>query len=154
LCKVLLPPPTHQGHMTLLRSDPVACCLPSSLCTHPCRCLFFLSSLLGGVVVGCRHHHVWLVAQDMCLSLSMDSVSHSRHSHCAHESVSLLHWQACLFVFPPPLVGAELGQVQRLQCFVFFFCKHLCLCLCKCLAADLKLLWTEGADKLVRITKS
>jgi hypothetical protein len=65
--------------------------------------------------VGYSHLHVWLVAQDVRWALSMGSVSHSRHSHCAQESASLLHWHACLFVFPPPFVRAELGG-----CRVFF----------------------------------
>jgi hypothetical protein len=55
------------------------------------------------VVVGSRHRHVWLVAQDVLgplygFFLAMEgvfAVSRSRHS-CA---------QVCLFVFPSPLWG-------------------------------------------------
>jgi hypothetical protein len=52
--------------------------------------------------------------------------------------------RARLFVFPPPLVGVELGHEG---CGCSFFGK--CLCLCWCPATDLKLLWTKRPDKLV-----
>jgi hypothetical protein len=48
----------------------------------------------------------------------------------------------CLFVFPPLLVEAGLGHVCGVAT---VFCRHFCLRWC--LAADLKLLWTEGPDK-------
>jgi hypothetical protein len=54
-------------------SDPVCLGLilqpvtpPLSLCTRTCVCLFFLSSLLGGVAAGHSHCHVWLAALDVC----------------------------------------------------------------------------------------
>jgi hypothetical protein len=50
-------------------------------------------------------------------------------------------WQPCahmcLFVFPPLLVGVELGCVCGTAA---VFCRYV--------AADLKLLWTKGHDKL------
>jgi hypothetical protein len=52
--------------------------------------------------------------------------------------------RACLFAFHPPLVGAKLGHESGSHS---FFCKHFCLR--QCPAADLKLPWTEGPDKLV-----
>jgi hypothetical protein len=48
------------------------------------------------------------------------------------------------------MLGHEHGGCSL---FFFFFFFGKCLCLHWCLAADLKLLWTEGADKLVvRVT--
>jgi hypothetical protein len=49
----------------------------------------------------------------------------------------------CLFVFPSPRGGAELGHVCGMAA-VF----HRCLCLYQCPEADLKVLWTEGHDNL------
>jgi hypothetical protein len=69
--------------------------------------------ILGEVEAGHSHHHMWLVAQNVLgpsygFFLAVEgifAVSRSQHS-CA---------QACLFVFPPPLVGAELGY-ERGSC--------------------------------------
>jgi hypothetical protein len=113
---------------------------PPFLCTR-LQVFVFLSSLLGGVAAGLSPHLMWLEALDVCWALSMDflnyagipAVSRGQH-HCVGTH---------LFVSPPPLLGAELGN----ECGSCRFCKFSCLH--QGLAADLKLPWTEMPDKLV-----
>jgi hypothetical protein len=73
---------------------------PPFLCS---LCVF----ILGEVVAGCRHHHVWLAAR-ICWVLSMDFLSYGRRFCCGQEPASCS--QVRLFAFPPPLVGAELER--------------------------------------------
>jgi hypothetical protein len=98
----------------LLRRDPVARHLPAppplpTRFAHLCMFVFFLSSLLGRVAVGRSLCSVWMAASDACgpslwIALAMAGVTAApRGWHpCAC---------ACLFVFPPPLVGVLLGHV-------------------------------------------
>jgi hypothetical protein len=129
------PPHAWEERPCLPRPAPAVCRTPPPHVRAFARVIFPLIPFLGGVVVGCSHHRVWLVLW-MCarpslwIALAMAGVTAApKGQHpCAH---------VCLVVFPPPLVGAGLGR----ECVVWpVFCGHP--------AADLKLLWTEGHDKL------
>jgi hypothetical protein len=77
------------------------------------------------------HHRVQLVALDVLRALLMDCFSCGRY-HPAPRVVGHDH----LFVFPPSLVGVELGCVCGMATVTR-----------GCPAADLKLLLTKGHDK-------
>jgi hypothetical protein len=105
----------------------------SSLCLCTCVHLFFLSSILGvwrwvAVTAMCGWQPRMCAGPSLCILLAMAGIpTVSRGWHpCA---------QACLFVFPPPLVGAELG-CEGGGCkylFIFFLQAFLPR---RCLAAD------------------
>jgi hypothetical protein len=83
-------------HPTPGTSDPVCLGLilqpvtPSlSLCMCACTHLFFLSSLLGGVVTGRSCYHVQLVALEVYLTLPMDFLSYGRHPPCTQGPTTL-----------------------------------------------------------------
>jgi hypothetical protein len=79
---------------------------PFPMYTHLCAFIFPLISFWG-VAAGCICHRVWLAALDACQALSIDCLSYGRHYHCYWGQHPCEH--SCLFVFPPSLVGAELG---------------------------------------------
>jgi hypothetical protein len=104
---------------------------PLPLCTCTFAWLFFLSSLFGEW----WRVTVTAVYPSLQIALAMAGVTSVPRG-----------WHPCarvhLFVFPPPLVRAELGH----ECgTASVFCRSLCLCWHP--AADLKLLWMEGHDK-------
>jgi hypothetical protein len=118
--------------------------------------IFPLILFWGGVVVGHSHHSVWLVALDAYWAISMDCLSYGRRYCCTqgvHRAGQCPCAHALLFVFPLPLVGAELRCV----------CVCMCVCVCVCdavagscgyfhlpwrPAAELKLVQMEGHEKL------
>jgi hypothetical protein len=59
----------------------------------------------------------------MCWVLSMDFLSYGRHFCCVQKPASCA--QVHLFVFPPPLVGAELERKPGSHSFVSPFVKQL-----------------------------
>jgi hypothetical protein len=91
-------------------------------------------------VEGPSCHHVWLVALGACRALSMDYFSYGRSYCCTPGLAPLCVSVPVCFPFSP--CGAELGHVWHRHSFSEG------LYLSQCLAADLKLLWTERPDKL------
>jgi hypothetical protein len=114
---------------------------PTQLPVYACLCMFIFPHIpFRGVVTGHSCHHVWLVVLDVCRTLSVDSLSYGRHFHCAQGPASLCMSVPVCFL-SSSCGGGVMACVWQLQ----FFCK--CLHLPRCLAADLKLVWTDRPDK-------
>jgi hypothetical protein len=75
--------------------------------------------ILGEMVAGHSHCHVWLVAR-ICWVLSMDFLSYGRSFFCAQELASCA--QVRLFAFLLPLWGWS----YRVSMAASGFCKHFC----------------------------
>jgi hypothetical protein len=80
----------------------------------PAHIYFFSHPFFGGSGCGLQSLLCMVGSLDACWALSMDCLSYSRCYHCAQGT----QWNkpaTCehihLFVFPPSLVGAEIGHV-------------------------------------------